>query len=219
MSDPQDSITRFWSTIADGYEAHPGNVVEPGSDAHDRWVAVVRSLLPPEASDVLDLACGTGFLSLIVDGLGHRVTGIDLSAQMLDVARSRPSGVRFAEGDAVEPPFPPGSFDAVTSRHLLWTLREPERALHNWRALLRPGGRVVAFDGFFFREGEELPPVFADHYTPETRAALPLFGLTELAPVIDVFRRAGFEDVQASELPELADGDAVPYVVTGVPSV
>jgi SAM-dependent methyltransferase len=55
---------------------------------------------------------------------------------------------------------PPASFDVVTSRHFLWTLREPAKAMASWRNLLRPGGRLVAVDGFWFTgSGEsEAPP-------------------------------------------------------------
>jgi ubiquinone/menaquinone biosynthesis C-methylase UbiE len=153
----QRSITGFWSAIAQDYEAHEGNVPPPRSAEHDAWVAAIRDALPEPPSDVLDVGTGTGFVARTAATLGHRVTGIDLSEQMLGIAREHAERdgvvVRFAIGDAVAPQFSPASFDAVTSRHLLWTLREPVRAFANWRALLRPGGRAVAFDGFWFSAG------------------------------------------------------------------
>ena len=53
------------------------------------------------------------------------------------------------------PPFGPGSFDAVTNRHLLWTLTDPATALRNWHALLRPGGVLVVIDGIWPHDDDE----------------------------------------------------------------
>ena len=160
--DLQDKITGFWSTIASGYEAHPGNVPRQGSEEHAAWIRAVADLLPLPPADVLDIGTGTGFVAMIAATLGHRVTGIDLSEPMLGEARAesarRALTVRFAAGDAVAPALSPRSFDAVISRHLLWTLRDVHAALVAWRRLLRPGGRVIAIDGFWFEPesaGEE----------------------------------------------------------------
>jgi ubiquinone/menaquinone biosynthesis C-methylase UbiE len=129
---PQDQVTAFWSMVAPGYEVHPGNVPSPGSALYGRWVEILGQELGPAPRKVLDLATGTGFVALILAELGHPVAAIDLSAEMLAQARKaaggRP-GVHFELGDAVEPAMAAGSFDAVVSRHLLWTLREPVRAM------------------------------------------------------------------------------------------
>lgn len=64
-------------------------------------------------------------MARIAAELGHEVTAIDLSAGMVEASAVRDTGlgITFAVGDAVKPPFPAGSFDAVVSRSLLWTLR------------------------------------------------------------------------------------------------
>lgn len=147
----QNRITGFWNTIAAGYEAHQGNVAALGSNEYKAWVEALRSLLPSTPADVLDVGTGTGFVALIAAELGHRVVGTDLSEAMLGEARREASRrgvqVRFEFGDAVTPEFPPGTFDAIVARHLLWTLREPAEAFQNWRGLLGPHGCVVAIDG------------------------------------------------------------------------
>jgi SAM-dependent methyltransferase len=206
----QERITSFWSTVAADYEAHPGNVPARDSAEYRAWVEAVRDLLPPQPAQVLDIATGTGFLALIAAGLGHRVTGIDLSAAMVAQAKAE-AGRRGLQGtfqvaDAVSPPFPNASFDAIVCRHFLWTLREPLTALANWRALLRPGGPVIAIDGFWFREppqdepAGEGPGLFAEHYTRETVAALPVMRATEVGAVEKLFREAGFARVEVSYL-------------------
>jgi SAM-dependent methyltransferase len=156
---------------------------------------------------VLDVATGTGYLALTAAAIGHRVTGIDLAEPMLAEARAatlrRGLTAAFMEGDAVTPPFEAGSFDAITNRHFLWTLREPEVAFRNWLRLLRPGGRVVAIDGFWFLEapdGGDGPNPFDDHYTEETRAALPVMNMRSPEPVAAMFREAGFGEVTIGDL-------------------
>lgn len=204
----QRNITAFWDTVASGYEAHPGNVPERDSAEYAAWVDAVRDLLPPPPAAVLDIATGTGFIALIAASLGHRVTGLDASAGMLAEARAeaqrRELDVTFVEGDAVGPDFPAASFDAIISRHFIWTLREPERALDAWLRLLRPGGRTVAIDSFWWAgepdEDATEEGLFERHYTKDTRAALPGMRASDVESVVAMFERAGFEDVRAGDL-------------------
>jgi SAM-dependent methyltransferase len=157
---------------------------------------------------VLDIATGTGFVALIAAGLGHRVTGIDLAAPMLAEAereaRERRLAVTFRPGDAVAPDFPAASFDAVVNRHLFWTLRDPATALASWKRLLRPGGRVVVLDGFWFEPLRDDEPdgegLFESHYTREMRKNLPGWQYSDTAPIMRLFEQAGFARVTVTTL-------------------
>ncbi len=166
------------------------------------------------------MATGTGYVALAAAALGHRVSAIDLAPAMLDeltaTAKARGLAVDARLGDAVAPDFPAESFDAVTNRHLLWTLRDPTSAMANWRQLLRPGGRLIAVDGFWFTEwnDDETPPLFAEHYTPDTRAQLPFLHLDGPEPILTVLSAAGFVEVNATARPDLDVGAGVPYVIT-----
>lgn len=115
----------------------------------DAWTARLREWLPERPSDVLDVGCGTGSLSLIASERGHRVTGVDLSPPMIDLARAKLAGrdAAFLIGDAMAPPVGEQRFDVLLSRHVLWALPDPERVLRHWRGLLRPGGRLVLVEG------------------------------------------------------------------------
>jgi SAM-dependent methyltransferase len=211
--DAQTKITGFWSKVAPEYEAHAGNVPARESAEYGAWVDAIRDLLPPAPADVLDVATGTGFVAIIAARLGHRVTAIDASREMLQEAQAKAlaEGVRvsFQRHDAVAPSLPPAGFDAIVSRHFIWTLREPERAFRNWRELLRLGGRVVVIDGFWFEQpqgdndvpGDEGPPgLFGAHYTKETRAALPAMHATSTAAIVEMFRAAGFGSITTGDL-------------------
>ncbi len=217
--DAQAHITAFWSTVAPGYEAHGGNVAGHGTEAYRRWVEALAAVLPEPPAEVLDVATGTGYLALAAAGLGHHVTAIDLSAAMLDELRAHAveSDLRVDArvGDAVAPEFAPGRFDVVANRHLLWTLREPEAAMASWWALLRPGGLLVAVDGFWFADPEdEAPPLFAEHYTAATKDELPFMHLDRPGPILDAMRAVGFVDVAAEPRPDLDSESGVPFLYT-----
>ncbi|MBV8134432.1 MAG: class I SAM-dependent methyltransferase [Deltaproteobacteria bacterium] len=206
----QKRITGFWSSIATGYEAHPGNVPALDTDEYVEWLKAPTELLPVTPGSVLDVATGTGFVALIAARLGHRVTAIDLSEPMLEVGRAeanrRGLKVTFLHDDAVAPDFPEKSFEAVVSRHLIWTLRDPVRALRNWRKLLKPGGRVVAIDGFWFKPEPDASGVpersglFDEFYSREIRAALPGWHYFSVEPLAAVVERAGFSGVRVKVL-------------------
>ncbi|GGL15744.1 hypothetical protein GCM10014719_17290 [Planomonospora parontospora subsp. antibiotica] len=77
---------------------------------------------------------------------------MDLAPLMVEQARRKLTAAGFdapmLAGDASDPPAQAGtSFDVVLSRHLLWTLPDPEGALRRWIGLLRPGGRLVLVEG------------------------------------------------------------------------
>jgi ubiquinone/menaquinone biosynthesis C-methylase UbiE len=94
----------------------------PGwSDEVEQLERVVSGL--PSAR-VLDVACGTGFLTRHLRG---EVTALDQSDQMLDIARERLPHARFVKADAVPLPFSDGQFERVFTGHFYGHLLEHER--------------------------------------------------------------------------------------------
>jgi demethylmenaquinone methyltransferase/2-methoxy-6-polyprenyl-1,4-benzoquinol methylase len=83
----------------------------------------VISSLPP--GRVLDVACGTGFLTRRLRG---DVAGIDQSARMLEIARERLPDARLDRGNALDLPFADGSFDRIFTAHFYGHLRATQRA-------------------------------------------------------------------------------------------
>jgi ubiquinone/menaquinone biosynthesis C-methylase UbiE len=220
VSDAQAHITAFWSTVARDYEAHSGNVAAYGTAAYQCWEDALAAALPDPPAEILDVATGTGYVALAAAALGHHVTAIDLSPQMLEEltarAANRGLSVDARLGDAVRPDFPPASFAVVTSRHLLWTLRQPAKAMTSWWHLLCPGGRLVAVDGFWFTDQDKsgVPPLFAQHYTSATTAELPLMRIDRPDPILEMLTAAGFVELTAEPHPELALEGGVPYIFT-----
>ncbi|POX45727.1 SAM-dependent methyltransferase [Streptomyces sp. Ru71] len=137
-----------WDAQAAGFDEEPDHGLR-APEVRRAWADRLRAWLPERASDVLDLGCGTGSLSLLAAEQGHRVTGVDSAPAMLDRARAKLAGrdARFLLGDAAAPPVGERRYDVVLVRHVLWTLPEPARVLRHWRDLLRPGGRLVLVEG------------------------------------------------------------------------
>jgi len=101
------------------------------------------------AGDVLEVAIGTGRnLPYYPDGV--RLTGVDMSAQMLGIARDRAAGLgRPADlrpGDAQALDFPDGSFDTVLCTLGLCAIGDDRRAIAEMARVLRPGGRLLLVD-------------------------------------------------------------------------
>ncbi|SDT24410.1 class I SAM-dependent methyltransferase [Jiangella sp. DSM 45060] len=202
----QDSITRYWTERADSYDAHHREQLG-NAEVKAGWTDVWRRALPAPPARVLDVGTGTGHVALLLAELGHDVVGTDLSPGMLAKAREKAAGLAHPPelliGDAVAPDFPDASFDVVTSRYLLWTLRTPEVALANWRALLRPGGLLAAVDSTWFPSGVGPDPLY-------DRTAMSLLPLAEAASIDDSaaqVRAAGFADVTVTPLPRILDLD------------
>lgn len=147
----KDEIRTYWSKRAATFDDSFGHRILPGPE-RDAWMAVLRRHLGPEPLHVLELASGTGEVTRVLRALGHRVTGLDFSEAMIARARAKHRGdgdARFVLADAENTMEPDGAYDAVVCRHLVWTLPDPQAALHDWFRTLRPGGRLVVFDGNF----------------------------------------------------------------------
>jgi len=109
-----------------------------------RWrQAVIRKLRPllPSDSRVLDVACGTGDLSIaLFENTGARVVGVDFCRPMLELAARKNPQLCFVEGDALQLPFADAAFDAVTIGFGLRNLSSVERGLTELRRILKPNG-------------------------------------------------------------------------------
>jgi SAM-dependent methyltransferase len=123
------------------------------ADALDRQLAPagaagLEALAPQPGECILDLGCGGGATSAMISrdvGPDGRVTGVDVSPDLLAVARARPGNetADFIEGDAQVWPFEEGAYDALFSRFGCMFFADPPSAYANLRKALRPGARVV----------------------------------------------------------------------------
>jgi SAM-dependent methyltransferase len=144
-------IRAYWDAAAPTFDEDADHGLSDPS-VRAAWARLLARLLPAGPAEVLDVGCGTGSLSELLAGAGHRVTGVDLAPQMLERARAKLStaglSAHFLIGDASQPPVGDQQFDVILARHLVWTLPEPEVALRRWVERLRPdGGLLVLVEG------------------------------------------------------------------------
>jgi len=142
-------VREMFATIAGRYDLlnHllSGNVDK-------RWRRIVatrvRDKLTSSSSRILDVACGTGDLSLtLFEITGAGVIGTDFCRPMLTIAAGKTSGrVRLIEGDALDLPFRDGSFDVATIAFGLRNLSSVESGLAELLRVLRPGGCVAVLE-------------------------------------------------------------------------
>jgi 2-polyprenyl-3-methyl-5-hydroxy-6-metoxy-1,4-benzoquinol methylase len=110
-----------------------------------RWARRVKMLTShfhPEES-VLELGCGTGYFTRELAVTGAQITAIDISLELLEVARQRcsPGNVQFEVGNAYAMTFPDETFDSVVGSSVLHHL-EIEAALKEIHRVLKPGGSI-----------------------------------------------------------------------------
>ena len=95
---------------------------------------------------VLDVACGTGNAAIRAARAGGRVTGVDLTPELLDAGREVAADagveVEWVEGDAEALPFPDHSFDVVVSTFGCMFAPRHQLAARELARVLRPGGRL-----------------------------------------------------------------------------
>ena len=112
--------------------------------------ALVAAAAPRSGMRLLDVGCGTGHTTLALAAAGGTVTGLDLTEEMLEMAREeaarRGLAAAFELGRAEELPFPDASFDVVTSRVCAHHYRDAALSVREAFRVLRPGGVHLVVD-------------------------------------------------------------------------
>lgn len=167
-------------------------------------VAKAAGIAPGQS--VLDIACGTGALTLAVVGIvgpRGRVVGLDLNPDMLAVARRKSTAIDWREGAAERLPFDDASFDAVVSQFGMMFFEDRPGAVAEMRRVARPGGALaVAVCGAVERSpgyaafADILDRLFGRAVGDAFRAP---FVLGDAAALRRVFEAAGVAGVEVAE--------------------
>lgn len=142
---PTVSYRSYSGTAAENYQRYfvPA-IAEPVSVP----LLAAAALRPGER--VLDVGCGTGFIARRAAeqvGSAGAVTAIDLSPEMIEVARATPAPttppIEWQAGDAASLPFPDGAYDVALCQMALMFMENRTAAVSEMRRVLKPGGRAV----------------------------------------------------------------------------
>jgi ubiquinone/menaquinone biosynthesis methyltransferase len=166
-------VRRLFATIADRYDLITV-LLSYGGDA--RWKRRLVSMA--EAAPgmrALDLACGTGDIAFATAARGARVTGLDITFRMVELAKEKATATflqnsekggcpLFLVGDMQALPFPDSSYDLVTTGYGIRNVPDIDVALREIRRVLRPGGRFLSLD-FNRPSGALLRAVYLSYLT------------------------------------------------------
>lgn len=151
-----DAIRCFWDERSRGYSLSTRILL---NDKEDRDRRLFNELVPASRQlKVLDLGTGAGYAAIILAQMGHDVTAIDNSEQMLSRAQAnaRDYGVdiAFMQADICDLArlIDPFSFDLVVAKDVVWDLTDPVGAYSEWIRLIRPGGYLLVIDGNYYLE-------------------------------------------------------------------
>jgi SAM-dependent methyltransferase len=186
----------FWDRMARRYARM--NLADPA--AYEGTLARVLARLA-RTDRVLEIGCGTGQTAIRLAPSVAAYTAVDISTQMIAIARDRPEGRALPQLDFAVADLggaPPGPFDAVLAFNLLHLLPDLPTGLAAIRDRMRPGGWLLS-----------KTPCLAE-LSPLLRLAVPPLQLLGLAPRLTWLRRealeaaiaaAGFEVLETADLP------------------
>jgi ubiquinone/menaquinone biosynthesis C-methylase UbiE len=170
----------------------------------DQWAPRVAEFAELQAGmSVLDVACGTGVLSLVaadIVGPTGSVVGLDLNAGMLEVAKRKAAHIDWHEAPAEAIPFGNSKFDAVVSQFGLMFFQDKVLAIREMMRVLRPGGKlaIAVWDSLANVTGYAgitrlLSRLFGDSCADSLRAPYALGDTQELSAL---FSDAGVPDIE-----------------------
>ena len=193
QSEIKNKIREWWDDPTQDYDSFIGHGVNSEIEK-ELWGNEIAQLLGHKQNlRILDIGTGTGFLALLLAGMGNEITATDWSMTMMQKAKEKAKAVQipiqFEVQDAENLTFPDASFDAVVSRHVLWTLADPLKAAKEWVRVIKPGGMVIT----------DIPRIGSHsgrhHYGDEIGKQLPLGNGADPEEIISMFKEAGLANI------------------------
>lgn len=139
-----EKVQRSWAKQAKRYDKSIGFFEKRVFGRSHRLWACQKAV-----GKTLEVAIGTA-LNLSHYPEDVELTGIDLSSEMLEIARERSAEIgrtiELREGDAHKLPFDDESFDSVVCTYSLCNIPDPQRAVDEMKRVLRPGGKLILVD-------------------------------------------------------------------------
>jgi len=143
-SEQQQRERALWDSRAEAYD---DRVMQTFTEAYRLTSEAILEVVNP-SSNVLEMGCGTGIVTVEIAPNVREMTGIDISPKMIARAQEKArrqnlKNVTFKVLDASELPFPDHAFDVILLPNLLHLVPQPEKVIKESRRLLKPGGTLV----------------------------------------------------------------------------
>lgn len=203
----------FWNKLAESYAAKP--VDRP--EAFERKIEITKSRMEPNHR-VLDIGCGTGSLVLRLANSASELHGLDISSEMIRIARDKAQAsdaghVTFHVGPFDEAtPFEDESFDGICAYSILHLLEDRQDALARIYRLLKPGGFFVSSTVTL---GDSWIPYTIMLTAMRWMGRAPFVSVVRSKTLVAEIEAAGFVNV---ELPDVGAQDTVTFAVASKPA-
>ncbi len=195
---------KFWDLISSKYAASP----IADRSAYETKMARLKTDLSPEMS-VLDIGCGTGTQCGDIADSVDQVTGIDISAKLLAIAKQRMAersldNVGFFQTSVFDERLEPGSYDVVMAFFVLHFFEDIDAIFKRVHALLKPGGLFVSETACLGDKGRFVGGLlrFAGRL-----GLLPLMNLLTTQQLEQSLNNAGFQIIEKTRFSDGPDAE------------
>ncbi len=194
-------IREWWDNPNQNYDCVHAHGVHSEQEK-EIWRNALTQLLGIEKKlKILDIGTGTGFLALLLAEMGHDVTGADWSKSKLEEAKQKIKNtnipIKFVMEDAEKLSFDGNLFDAVVSRHLIWTLTNPKAVIDEWMRVTKPSGKVIV------DVPEKYSHVGNHHFGEEIGKELPFYNGADPEEIVKMFKDAKLVNVSVQSFKKL----------------
>jgi len=180
-------IARVYDQIAGVYQ----DIISQPTDYLEEFTSRL-----PERARILDAGCGIGTDAGYLKQMGHRVSGLDLSGKMLDIARQNHPGVEYFWQDLRHPDFPDQSFDGILGSFSLIHLRKDDviPTLQRYNRLLKPSGLLF----LALQSGRSQEIFLTEPFKPDETTFLNIISTDEAQHIL---QRSGFKTILTRQRP------------------
>lgn len=136
-----EGVKQAWDENASNWSAHSQTMWETGSR---------KTIMPfcekyfPEQGEVLDIGCGNGYSTSLLQEKKFRPVGIDVSKEMIRFAQQAYPALSFRQGDIQQLPYTKASFDGVLMINVIEWTPSPKEVLHELNRIMKRGGLLCA---------------------------------------------------------------------------
>lgn len=142
--DTRNRSEKFWDRAAKSFD----RAEKKDEKISLKIIETTKNYLKP-SDTILDFGCGTGLVSIAIAGKVKMVHAVDLSANMIEIAKSKAEGqkiqnIEFSHTRITDKKFEVNSFDVILAMYILHLMEDPEMTMKRIYELLKPGGLIIS---------------------------------------------------------------------------